>query len=63
MRRYGNLKCSLSSVKAALKAVCRSNYTPSIVVYQLAFNLGEPLQLQTRKIIDIDNQYRFGSFS
>ena len=63
MRWYGNLKRLLSSVKAARKAVYRSNYTPTIVIYQLAFNLGEPLQLQTRKIIDIDHRYRFGSFS
>ena len=43
MRRYGNLKRSLSSVKAALKAVYRLNYTTTLVVYQLAFNLGAPL--------------------
>ena len=55
MRRYGNLKRSLSSLKAALKAVYRSNYTPTLVVYQLAFNLGAPLRLQANTK---DDRYR-----
>ena len=55
MRRYGNLKRSLSSVKAALKTVYRSNYTPTLIVYQLAFNLGAPLRLQTNTK---DHRYR-----
>ena len=58
-----NLKTSLSSVRAALKAVYKSNYTPPLVVYQLALNSGAPLRLQTGKIIDIDHRYRFGSLS